>query len=47
MNFVYGETGRMDGIERANSVLSAPGGPTIIMLCDPAAATSRARLTCS
>ena len=32
---------------RASRVLPAPGGPTISTLCPPAAATSRARLTCS
>jgi hypothetical protein len=32
---------------RASRVLPAPGGPIISTLCPPAAATSRARLTCS
>jgi hypothetical protein len=31
MNFVYGETGRIDGIERAGNVLSAPGGPAALV----------------
>ena len=39
--------GRIDGRARASSVLPAPGGPAIRTLCPPAAATSRARLTCS
>ena len=37
----------MPGSARAISVLPAPGGPTMITLCPPAAATSIARLTCS
>ena len=39
--------GRIDGSERARSVLPEPGGPDIKMLWPPAAATSKARLVCS
>ena len=39
--------GRIDGSERANSVLSLPGGPLMSRLWPPAAATSSARLAYS
>jgi hypothetical protein len=39
--------GRIEGMERASSVLPEPGGPDIRTLWPPAAATSNARLTCS
>ncbi len=39
--------GKMDGSARASSVLPAPGGPFMSTLCEPAQATSSARLACS
>ena len=39
--------GRIVGSRFASMVLPEPGGPIIITLCPPAAATSSARLTCS
>ena len=39
--------GRIEGSERASSVLPDPGGPANKMLWPPAAATSKARLVCS
>src|SRR5712691_10499748 len=39
--------GRIVGSRRANIVFPDPGGPTIRMLCPPAAATSSARLACA
>ena len=39
--------GRIEGMERASSVLPEPGGPDIKTLCPPTAATTKARLTCS
>ena len=38
-------SGRMPTMRLASMLLPAPGGPTIRMLCPPAAATSSARLT--
>ena len=40
-------TGSTDGMVLARRVLPLPGGPVIIRLCIPAAATSRARLAFS
>ena len=39
--------GRIVGSRFASIVFPEPGGPTMITLCPPPAATSRARLTCS
>ena len=39
--------GSIEESERDSSVLPLPGGPIIIILCPPAVATSKARLTCS
>ena len=44
---VQGEGGRMVGSRFASIVFPEPGGPTMMTLWPPAAATSRARLTCS
>ena len=39
--------GKMEGSRFASMDLPAPGGPTIITLCPPAAAISSARFACS
>mgnify|MGYP006965360679 CR=1 FL=1 len=37
----------MPGIREANMVLPLPGGPVMMRLCPPAAATCSAHLACS